>query len=309
MAKMKLTENKLYQIIRESVRAILKESYSSDEVKALHDYDPNFGMVSTATPATGETTHKPLNHVEHYGGSWKDSSEYWNDLDKYSDRVGNVDAKTKKKQMDSDWKDMQGRKYADIYDPLDSQYAATQGVPVDRIMPNDVDFNTNVYDLNDEYSDGPALAALSDDDETRRSGRIYGSTPKQTAKNYDEYLDESVSRALKKHLRRISESTNTDYYKFDNGDGTYFKVGDGHDIDKQYSYNDKWNKDCYDYRIPSNKEGYHFRYGNGHDGRKLYKDNDKSYKKTDKNNMLDKPKHYKNQEIQDDDFNFYPIDF
>ena len=121
----RLTESDLRKIVKESVNRILKEDYysmkdpygsrklsdfSSDEAKALYDYDPGFAVSRTHRFDGSDDTFEPaaLSNVPYNEPMFPEDEQpfkYWDAIKKFDDRHPiDPSAEDKAYQMDRDWR-------------------------------------------------------------------------------------------------------------------------------------------------------------------------------------------------------------
>jgi len=145
----RLTESDLHDIIKESVKKILKEDYysmqkpygsrkfsdfSSKDSKGLYDYDPNFAVSHTL--GTNKYEPAPLGNIPNNEPEFPEDEQpyqYWNSIRDFDNRHPiDPSLEDKKYQMDKSWRDNSfGKNWSD-YD-----YADEDG---------EMDYNHNVHD-------------------------------------------------------------------------------------------------------------------------------------------------------------------
>lgn len=182
----KLTESDLHRIVKESVTKILREDYysmnkpygkrklsdySSDETKALNDYDKGFGMwkkLQFSGDKNVKPTYEPApigNYPdEHLFPEDDQPYQYWNSLRDYEDRMP-IDPSPEDKayQTKRDWHDID---FASNWD--DFSYADE----------HDTDYNYNVhnnaFDASGANGRVGRLNSFDDDVKGRKAKRFNG---------------------------------------------------------------------------------------------------------------------------------------
>ena len=149
----KLTESDLHRIVKESVKRVLKEDYysiqkpygnrklsdfSSEESKALNDYDPGFGVWQKHKFDGSKDTFEPapLGNIPYNEPEFPEDEQpyqYWNSIRDFDDRHPiDPSPEDKNYQMDKSWRDNSFGKNWSNYD-----YADEDG---------EDDYNFNVHD-------------------------------------------------------------------------------------------------------------------------------------------------------------------
>lgn len=149
----RLTESDLHRIVKESVKKILKEDYysmqkpygnrklsdfSSEESKALNDYDQGFGVWQKHKFDGSKDTFEPapLGNIPYNEPEFPEDEQpyqYWNSIRDFDDRHPiDPSPEDKKYQMDKSWRDNSFGKNWSNYD-----YADEDG---------EDDYNFNVHD-------------------------------------------------------------------------------------------------------------------------------------------------------------------
>lgn len=141
--KIRLTESDLHRIVKEAVSKILKEDYysmqrpygkrklsdfSSEESKALHDYDPGFGVWQKHTfdgkPDTYEPA--PLGNIPNNEPEFPEDDQpyqYWSAIRDFDERKP-IDPSDEDKayQMDRDWNNYREKNYIGFEDDESDDY-------------------------------------------------------------------------------------------------------------------------------------------------------------------------------------------
>lgn len=149
----RLTESDLHRIVKESVKKILKEDYysmqkpygnrklsdfSSEESKALNDYDQGFGVWQKHKFDGSKDTFEPapLGNIPYNEPEFPEDEQpyqYWNSIRDFDDRHPiDPSPEDKNYQMDKSWRDNNFGKNWSNYD-----YADEDG---------ENDYNFNVHD-------------------------------------------------------------------------------------------------------------------------------------------------------------------
>lgn len=149
----RLTESDLHRIVKESVKKILKEDYysmqkpygnrklsdfSSEESKALNDYDQGFGVWQKHKFDGSKDTFEPapLGNIPYNEPEFPEDEQpyqYWNSIRDFDDRHPiDPSPEDKNYQMDKSWRDNSFGKNWSNYD-----YADEDG---------EDDYNFNVHD-------------------------------------------------------------------------------------------------------------------------------------------------------------------
>ena len=149
----RLTESDLHRIVKESVKRVLKEDYysmqkpygnrklsdfSSEESKALNDYDPGFGVWQKHKFDGSKDTFEPapLGNIPYNEPEFPEDEQpyqYWNSIRDFDDRHPiDPSPEDKNYQMDKSWRDNSFGKNWSNYD-----YADEDG---------EDDYNFNVHD-------------------------------------------------------------------------------------------------------------------------------------------------------------------
>ena len=149
----RLTESDLHRIVKESVKKILKEDYysmqkpygnrklsdfSSEESKALNDYDQGFGVWQKHKFDGSKDTFEPapLGNIPYNEPEFPDDEQpyqYWNSIRDFDDRHPiDPSPEDKNYQMDKSWRDNNFGKNWSNYDYADKDV--------------EDDYNFNVYD-------------------------------------------------------------------------------------------------------------------------------------------------------------------
>ena len=149
----RLTESDLHRIVKESVKRVLKEDYysmqkpygnrklsdfSSEESKALNDYDPGFGVWQKHKFDGSKDTFEPapLGNIPYNEPEFPEDEQpyqYWNSIRDFDDRHPiDPSPEDKNYQMDKSWRDNSfGKNWSNYY------YADEDG---------EDDYNFNVHD-------------------------------------------------------------------------------------------------------------------------------------------------------------------
>ena len=187
MAKqiIKLTESDLHKIIKESVKKILKEDYyslnkpygikklsdySSDESKALHDYDEGVGVWQKHNFGDGEDTFEPapLGNLPNNEPEFPEDEQpyqYWSSIRNFDERSPiDPSPEDKEYQMDKDWRDSSFGNNWSYYD-----YAEDDG-------SDDYNFNIhdNAFDASGAKGRVGRLNAFDDDNKGKKARRFNG---------------------------------------------------------------------------------------------------------------------------------------
>lgn len=247
--RMKLTEKKLHNIIKQVIAEKFTD-ISSEEAKALHEYDPEFGTTEQGhfgnngyeidkvwpwqdfTPGKDarERLLKDLDRREEMGNitygdrqfhlQGQDSATQWDSLKKYQERNGYVSPTDKKKQMDSDWKEHTPKHSPNYYlDTLGDRrtsydFADNGQDDWDYFKDNDIemDRNLNVYD-NGYKGKNSKYAQGDDSDDRTRIARNIGTTMRQSKENYKKHpkLNESkLNCIIKDNIYKILNENKKD---------------------------------------------------------------------------------------------------
>lgn len=149
MTRYRLTESRLRGLIREAIKSVLMEAnYDSDTARQMHNYDPEFGIV-TSTTVNGTTT-EPYRGWTNDGPS--DSARYWDSLDDYTQNISDLE---KEKQNDRSWREYKLQQY-DLQDK--------GGVNHFKYAPDE---NQNVIDNRGRF----AMRALNPEDKLSKKIR------------------------------------------------------------------------------------------------------------------------------------------
>lgn len=141
--RVRITESDLHRIIKESVKMVLREKsvmdYSSEETKAMYDYDPNFAVSHNLT--TNQYEPAPLGNTPYNEPEFPEDEQpyqFWNSLRDFDERH-NYDPKQREREMRRDFEDAE----------MEKRWGHPNGNEVDS-SGNYWDTNQNVMDFNEE---------------------------------------------------------------------------------------------------------------------------------------------------------------
>lgn len=169
----RLTETDIKNIVKETVKKILSEEYhpygnkkysdySSEESKALYDYDPNFAISHTL--GTNHYEPAPLGNIPNNEPDFPEDEQpyqYWSAIRKFDNRLPiEPSIADKKEQMKSDWNRLKWRQY---------NYPFEDG-------EDDYNFNVhdNAFDASGANGRVDRLNAFDDDEKGKKAKKFNG---------------------------------------------------------------------------------------------------------------------------------------